>query len=244
MAAPLPFCPISTRRTLTHEVVANMSNNAAKLYADCEYADALVLYQHSISLQHEMMLRSPRTEDAMQNAAVRNLSEIADFTHTIEIPLHLAYDCAVTPCSDEFVSIALMYNLFLLLRKIGQTIEALAFLELVHSVTEAGPVTGDWHPTFRLAIKYHLATIAYECGESDESWRMFNQAIKVGKKHLSRHMLYATVCTHMGRRLLEAGLYDEAQWVYQKAATIYEQFSAEEVDPDNVPSEAFTAAAA
>jgi hypothetical protein len=242
MTAPLPFCPIRTQCT-TQEVAANMSNNAARLYADCEYADALMLYQHSISLLNEMMLRSPSTEDSMQNAAVRNLSEIADFTQTIEIPLDSAYDCAVTPCSDEFVSVAVMYNLFLLLRKTGQTIKALPFLELVHSITEVGTDTSDWHPTFRMAIQYHLATIADECGESGEAWRMFIQAIGVGKKHLSRHMLYATVCTHMGHMLLEA-YYDEAQWVYQEATTICEQISTEEIDLDNVPSGAFTAAAA
>jgi tetratricopeptide (TPR) repeat protein len=172
------------------------------------------------------------------------LSEIADFTQTIEIPLDSAYDCEVKPCSGEFVSVAVMYNIFLLLRKTGQTIEAIRLLELVHNVTQAGPHAGDWHPTFKLAIQYHFATLAYECGESDESWQFFIQAIETGRTHLSHHMLYATVCTHMGGRLLEARYYDEARAVYQEAITIYEHFSTEEIDLNNAPSEAFAAAAA
>jgi tetratricopeptide (TPR) repeat protein len=242
MAAPMSS-PI-TQRTLTQEVAANLSNDAARLYADCEYADALVLYKQSIALLNEMTLGSLSIEETMHNTTVSNLSEITYFTQTIEIPLASAYDCEVTPCSDEFMCVAVMYNLFLLLRETGQIREALRFLELVHSVTEAGPDAGDWHPTFRLAIQYHLATVAYECGELDESWHMFIQAIEIGEKLLSRHMLYATVCTQIGRMLLEARYYHEAQAVYQKATTIYECVSTEEIDPDDFPSGAFVAAAA
>jgi tetratricopeptide (TPR) repeat protein len=240
MAAPVSS-PI-TQRTSIQEVAANLSNNAARLYAHREYDDALVLYKQSISLLNEMMFCSQDTN--MQNAADRNLSEIVDFTQTIEIPLDSAYDCEVKPCSDEFISVAVMYNIFLLLRKTGRTIEALRFLELVHSVTEAGADAGAWHPTFKLAIQYHLATLAYDCGESDESWRIFMQAIEMGRKHLSHHTLYATVCTHMGRRLLDARCYDEAQALYQEAITVYEHFSTEEIDLNDAPSEAFAAAAA
>jgi tetratricopeptide (TPR) repeat protein len=246
-ASLLTAAPLSsniTPRILSQEVAANMSNNAARLYAGSEYADAFMLYKQSLSLLNEMTRGSPSTEDALSRASVHALSEIADFTQTIEIPLDSAYDNEVAPCSEEFVSVAVMYNLFLLLRKTGQTIDALRFLELVHSVTEAGPDASDWHPTFRLAIQYHLATICYECGKADESWSMFTQAIEIGKTHLSRHMLYATVCTHMGRVLVEAQYYEEAQAVFQEAITIYERFSTEEIDPDDVPSEAFAAAAA
>jgi tetratricopeptide (TPR) repeat protein len=240
--AAAPASSPVNRRTLTREVAANLSNNAARLYADREYADALMLYKQSISLLNEMTLGS---QDNMQNAAFRNLSEIADFTQTIEIPLDSAYDCEVRPCSDGFVSVAVMYNIFLLLRKTGQTIEAFRLLEVVHSVTEAaGPHAGDWHSTFKLAIQYHLATLAYECGASDESWQFFIQAIEMGRTHLSHHMLYATVCTHMGGRLLEARYYDEAQAVYQEAIAIYEHFSTEEIDLHDASSGAFAAAAA
>jgi tetratricopeptide (TPR) repeat protein len=239
MAAPVSS-PI-TQRTLIQEVAANLSNNAARLYANREYADALVLYKQSITLLNEITHCS---QNNMQNAAVRSLSEIADFTHTIEIPLDSAYDCEVRPCSDEFISVVVMYNLFLLLRKTGETTEALRLLEMVHSVTEAGTDAGDWHPTFQLAIQYNLATLAYERGEYDESWHIFMQAIEMGRKHLSQHMLYATVCTNMGRRLLEVRCYDEAQAMYQEAITIYEHFSSEEIDLRDAPSEAFAAAAA
>jgi tetratricopeptide (TPR) repeat protein len=247
LAAQTMAEPLSTRmnqRALTQEVAASLSNNAARFYAESEYADALMLYKESLSLLNEMTLGSPSTEEAIPSAAIHDLSEITDFTQAIEIPLDSAYDSEVAPCSDEFVSVAVMYNLFLLLRETGQTVDALRFLELVISVTEDGSDAGDWHPTFRLAIQYHLATIAYECGESDESWRMFIQAIEIGQKHLSHHMLYATVCTHMGRMLVEARYYDEAQSVFREATTIYERFSTEEIYPDDVPSEAFAAAAA
>jgi hypothetical protein len=119
MTAQLPFYPISTQSTLNQGVSVSMSNNAARLYADCEYADAIMLYHHSILLLNKMMLRSPSKEDTMQNAAVRNLSEIRIFTQTIEIPLDSAYDREVTPCSKKIVSAAVMHNIFLLLRKTG-----------------------------------------------------------------------------------------------------------------------------
>jgi hypothetical protein len=194
---PEPLSTPINQRALTQEVAANMSNNAARFYAESEYEDALMLYELSLSLLNEMTLASHSTEEATPSAAIHNLSEITDFTQTIEIPLDSAYDFEVAPCSNEFVSVAVMYNIFLLLRKTGKTVDALRFLELVESVTEYGSDAGDhWHPTFRLAIQYHLATIAYECGESDESWCIFIQAIEIGQKHLSHHVLYATVCTH------------------------------------------------
>jgi tetratricopeptide (TPR) repeat protein len=242
MTEPLPS--LVNQRALTQEVAANMSNNAARLYAESEYTDALMLYKLSLSLLNEITLGAPRIEEAIPSAAVHKTSEITDFTQTIEIPLDSAYDSGVAPCSDEFVYVAVMYNLFLLLRKKGQTIDALLILDLVHSITETGPDASDWHPTLRLAIKYHFATIAWECGESDESCRMFIQAIEIGQKHLSRHMLYATVCAHMGRMLVEARYFEEAQAVFQEATTIYQRFSTEGIDPDDVPSEAFAAPAA
>jgi len=231
---------------LQQHVASNMSNNAAKLYMENKVSDAFMLYKQSLLLLNELTSMRDQQE-AVENP--RNpdsywLSEVRNFSEPIFIPLDSAYDASIAPCSSDFVSLVVMYNLFLVLRKTGQTKDARSFLDLIRNLTERGFESGEFHPTLKLSIQVHLAEIAFDCGEQDEAWHLFVEALRIGQESLNRDLLFATVCARMGGLLMEARYIEEAYKVFQKATEVYESSPMQIVDTDSNWIDDFTAAAA
>jgi len=215
-------------RIFTQHVASNMINNAAQFYLERNHSAALILYTQSISLLNELCLTdlAQGYVNEQQRAEIYIFSEVRNVTAPIFVPMNSTYDEKLEPCSNEFLAFALMYNLFLLLKRSGEIRDAQKFLELAHDISIRWFDGGDLHPTMRLSMRYHIADMVYNYGDKDQALIMFVDAMEIGQENLQLQLnfIFASVCTRVGGLLLDSGYIADACNVFKKASEIYEMW--------------------
>jgi tetratricopeptide (TPR) repeat protein len=215
------------QRLLQQQTAFKMNNSATCLFLQRQDEEAFALYQQSLELLIEATPKdtAPRENERGAFFYSYSSSAILHFEQPIVIPNQEQFNGDLyrseSNCAS-FAALAVTYNVFLLLRRSENEHDAMNFLELAHTLSESEFVEADLHPSFRLALKYHLAEVAHEFGASDESLILFAEAIEIAESSLPHDMMFATVCTRMGRFLLGEGYHQQAQAVYAKASSIYE----------------------
>jgi len=226
------------------EMAVNMSNNAVRFYRERRYDDALIMYRNCIGFIYQATLVA-RERDTDDESHCLDFCRVREFFEPILIPAD-EKDNIKPRINDEVASVAIMYNLFLLLRTTGQTADALQILELAQEVIDecSSKFTNNWHPSLRLAINFHRGAISYESKKYDESWKSYGRAIATGKRYLPRDVLYANLCSRVGFALVEASFCEDAQLYFDEAITTYNLASGFDCVQDNVPFKPHSAAAA
>jgi tetratricopeptide (TPR) repeat protein len=259
------------KKLLAQRVASNLNNNAARLFVERQDADALMLYKESLSLLHQFFTQPPVTAAGAQIDQLGDVeppvqisardtgiyyseSEVRSFCVPLFLPLE--EECHHNQeqptslqalCGDEFVAIILLYNMGLLLHQIGRTQDALRFMILASDLADGEFQPHVLHPTFHMALAYHVAEATYCCGNADEALCLFIEAIEVGQRNLQDHILFASVCSRMGGLLLESRYLAEAQAVFQTAGKVYERATTgrtADIHDDLLGSMSFAAAAA
>jgi len=233
--------------SVTKEVAASLNNTAARLYREKHYEDAFRLLRNSLDLLNKVAVEEQEhARFSCEELTFYSSSEVCDIFQPMLIPSDVQNN-VISPTNHELASVAILYNLFLILRKVGRTEDALQMLQLTQRVlndTSRDDGIDCWHPSLRLAIFFQLGTMLYEVEKYDDAWQNYSQAIEIGKKYLPREMLFASLYSHVGFALLEASQFEEAGSAYDDALAVYNRASKIDCAHDNSPSRTVAAAAA
>jgi tetratricopeptide (TPR) repeat protein len=236
-----------SKKLVAQRVASNLNNNAARLFLKRQDADALMLYKESMSLLNQFFTQPSVTDagaqidlsgdsehpvriSARDTGIYYSASEVGSFYVPLFLPLE--EECPHNQeqptslqalCGDEFVEIIMLYNMGLLLHQNGRTRAALRFMTLAYNLADDEFLPHVLHPTFHMALAYHVADTTYCCGNADEALNLFIEAIEVGQRNLQDHILFASVCSRMGGLLLESRYLAEAEAVFQTAGKVYER---------------------
>jgi tetratricopeptide (TPR) repeat protein len=232
------------RRLSIQRMTSELNNGAAQMFMACQDATSMALYQQCVSLLNKFIPKKTSADDpehASDNNADTLLLHIrsrdpsvyflASETHSLFQPLLIPveednreeHQELEALCGDELLATIILFNLGLLLQKNGLFEEALQFMSLAYNLAESEFQPGALHPTFSMVVAYHMAEMTHACGQTQEAWNFFLQAVEIGKHSLPHDFLFAAVCTRFGGLLLEDRYLEEAETVFLAAGTIYEK---------------------